>query len=73
MNSGSATPYYTGLIIIALAYVVAGPTLLGGIAFLGVVATTSARGEVEERTLIEASPGYAEYRERTERFVPLII
>lgn len=66
-------PIYTGIIIIALAYLVAGPTLLGGIAFLVVVATTSARAEVEERILIERSPEYAEYRQRTKRFVPLII
>lgn len=66
-------PIYTGLITIALAYLVAGPTLLGGIAFLVVVATTNARAEVEERILVEKSPGYAEYRGRTKRFVPLVI
>lgn len=66
-------PIYTGLVIVALAYLVAGPTLLGGIAFLVVVATSTARAEVEEQILVEKSPGYAEYRERTKRFVPLII
>lgn len=66
-------PIYTGLVIVALAYLVAGPTLLGGIAFLVVVATSTARAEVEEQILIEKSPGYAKYRERTSRFLPLII
>lgn len=66
-------PIYTGLVTVALAFLVAGPTLLGGIAFLVVVATTNARAEVEERILIEKSPAYAEYREGTKRFVPFVV
>jgi protein-S-isoprenylcysteine O-methyltransferase Ste14 len=66
-------PIYTGLMAVALAFVVAGPTLLGGIAYLVVVATTNARAGVEERMLTEKSPEYAEYRKRTKRFIPFVI
>jgi protein-S-isoprenylcysteine O-methyltransferase Ste14 len=66
-------PIYTGLMTVALAFVVAGPTLLGGIGYLAVVATSNARAGVEERMLTEKSPEYAEYRIRTKRFIPFVI
>jgi len=66
-------PIYTGLMTVALAFVVAGPTLLGGIAYLAVVATTNARAGVEERMLTKKSPEYTEYRKRTKRFIPFVI
>jgi protein-S-isoprenylcysteine O-methyltransferase Ste14 len=58
---------------VALAFVVAAPTVLGGIAYLVVVATTYARAGVEERILTEKSPEYAKYRNRTKRFMPFVI
>ena len=48
-------PIYTGLMTVALAFVVAGPTLVGGIAYLAVVATTYARAGVEEQMLTTAA------------------
>ena len=58
---------------VALAFVVAGPTLLGSIAYLAVVTTTNARAGVEEQMITEKSPEYAEYRKRTKRFIPFVI
>ena len=66
-------PIYTGLMTVALAFVIAGPTLSGSIAFLAVVATTYARARVEELTLAEKTPEYAEYQRRTKRFIPFVI
>jgi protein-S-isoprenylcysteine O-methyltransferase Ste14 len=66
-------PIYTGLMTVALAFVLAAPTVLGGIAYLVVVATTYARAGVEERILTEKSPEYAKYRNRTKRFMPFVI
>jgi protein-S-isoprenylcysteine O-methyltransferase Ste14 len=66
-------PIYTGLMTVALAFVVVGPTLLGGIGYLAVIATSNARAGVEERMLTEKSSEYAEYRKRTKRFIPFVI
>lgn len=66
-------PIYTGVMTIALGFVVAGPTVLGGAAYLILVVTTYARALVEERILTEKQPGYIEYVTRTKRFIPWII
>lgn len=66
-------PMYTGVMTVALGFVVAGPTVLGGIAFSVLVASTYARALVEERMLAEKQPEYIEYRERTKRFIPWVI
>jgi protein-S-isoprenylcysteine O-methyltransferase Ste14 len=66
-------PMYTGVMTIALGFVVAGPTVWGGVAYLMLVVVTYARALVEERILTEKQPEYTEYANRTKRFIPWVI
>ena len=66
-------PMYTGMMTIALGFVVTGPTVSGAAAFLMLVVTSYARALVEERILIEKQPDYSEYVNRTKRFIPWVV
>jgi protein-S-isoprenylcysteine O-methyltransferase Ste14 len=66
-------PMYTGVMTVAFGFVVAGPTVLGAIAYLTLVMITYARALVEERILTERQPEYIEYMNRTKRFIPWVV
>jgi protein-S-isoprenylcysteine O-methyltransferase Ste14 len=66
-------PIYTGLLIVSLAFFLSRPTLVVGTAYLLLALVTNVRAGIEERMLEERYPEYAEYRGRTERYLPFLV
>ena len=63
-------PMYSAVMVCGLACVWANPMVWAWLALLALVAVLASKAAVEERWMLSAHAGYAEYRARTRRFVP---
>lgn len=63
-------PMYTAVFTCALGCWSARPSLAVGVAAAALVVVLATKAALEERWMLSAHPGYADYQARTRRFVP---
>ena len=66
-------PMYTALLLFMLSYVIADPTALSVQVWFGLLFVLLVKSLYEEMLLAQRFPSYAEYKQRTWRFVPYVI
>lgn len=65
-------PIYLGVMLIASAFVLSRPTLLGLLLWIAFVVVTDVKASLEERLMTVRHPGYQEYKQLTGKYLPFI-
>ncbi|MCA9248944.1 MAG: isoprenylcysteine carboxylmethyltransferase family protein [Planctomycetales bacterium] len=65
-------PMYSGLLLFCAGLLLSNPSTWKAVLWLALLATLEAKSRIEEKLLAQRFPAYAEYTQRTWRYVPYL-